>query len=491
MPRNEIKAFAVAEEANVINQNEWENSQALKTGFKKGLARSSEINKAIRQSSSMAAAIAEFTAEKSGEDILDNGDITTLKNHFESALKNVSSNCIGEAGGDSDTITAETEPAIKQLVHGQLVYIRAKEKNQTKNPTLKINRTETKTIVKGNNLKLEEGDIAGAGHWLELQYDEVLDKWVLQNPAKGIISQQSGVPVGTIEYFAMATPPAGYLKADGTAVGRETYPELFFAIGTTFGEGDGSMTFNLPDLIERFAQGSNTPAQKLEAGLPNITGAYDASGASLAIRKPSQSNSDPFADYGAFAVNSYGNLGWSDTIAANAPGAGFTFSASRSNSIYGNSDTVQPSSLTLLPCIKAFDAATDPGLIDITGLANDVDGKLDKSVNGTAIKYITETYNDGTNWYRKWSDGWVEQGGTTSAINNSYEVINLLYPLVTPYNVSLAPKYFDSDTEGTSFAPSVTCGTNSESYNSSFFRISKTIDGVVMWTASGQSALSV
>ena len=81
-----------------------------------------------------------------------------------------------------------------------------------------------------------------------------------------------GAPVGTIEFFAMATPPAGYLRADGAEVGRETYPQLFAAIGTMFGDGNGETTFNLPDLAGRFAQGSMTPGQKIEEGLPNITG---------------------------------------------------------------------------------------------------------------------------------------------------------------------------------------------------------------------------
>ena len=130
---------------------------------------------------------------------------------------------------------------------------------------------------------------------------------------------KKGVPVGTVEYFATATPPAGYLKADGAAVGRETYPDLFAAIGTAFGEGDGSTTFNLPDLIDRFA---------------------------------------------------------------------------------------------LLPCIKAFDAATNPGLIDITELANEMAGKVDRYIDSKPVRYVIDAYNDGTNWYRKWSDGWLEQGGT-------------------------------------------------------------------------------
>lgn len=53
-----------------------------------------------------------------------------------------------------------------------------------------------------------------------------------------------GTPVGTIEFFAMTTPPAGYLRADGAEVGRETWPQLFAAIGTTFGAGNGETTFN-------------------------------------------------------------------------------------------------------------------------------------------------------------------------------------------------------------------------------------------------------
>lgn len=77
-----------------------------------------------------------------------------------------------------------------------------------------------------------------------------------------------GTPIGSIEYFATASPPAGYLKADGSTVGRETYPDLFAAIGVTFGEGDGETTFNLPDLIKRFAQGSLMPVRKSKPACP-------------------------------------------------------------------------------------------------------------------------------------------------------------------------------------------------------------------------------
>lgn len=55
-------------------------------------------------------------------------------------------------------------------------------------------------------------------------------------------------PVGTIAAFAMSTAPSGFLKANGAAISRSTYSALFAKIGTTYGAGDGSTTFNLPDL---------------------------------------------------------------------------------------------------------------------------------------------------------------------------------------------------------------------------------------------------
>ena len=62
-------------------------------------------------------------------------------------------------------------------------------------------------------------------------------------------------PAGAVFYFAMRTPPAGYLVADGSAISRDQYKDLFAAIGTTFGAGNGKTTFNLPDLRGEFIRG--------------------------------------------------------------------------------------------------------------------------------------------------------------------------------------------------------------------------------------------
>jgi len=59
-------------------------------------------------------------------------------------------------------------------------------------------------------------------------------------------------PAGLVGYFARNAAPAGWLKANGALVSRATYATLFAAIGTTFGAGDGSTTFNLPDLRGEF-----------------------------------------------------------------------------------------------------------------------------------------------------------------------------------------------------------------------------------------------
>ena len=62
-------------------------------------------------------------------------------------------------------------------------------------------------------------------------------------------------PAGAVQFFAMDTAPVGWLKANGAALSRTTYANLFAAIGTRFGEGDGSTTFNLPDLRGLFLRG--------------------------------------------------------------------------------------------------------------------------------------------------------------------------------------------------------------------------------------------
>ena len=151
-------------------------------------------------------------------------------------------------------------------------------------------------------------------------------------------------PIGTIFAFAGNDIPSGYLPCNGSAISRTTYADLFAVIGTTYGSGDGSTTFNLPNLTEKFIQGSDTVGTVKSAGLPNITGDVSIADSVLPLRVEYPHGAFDAADYVDYIgkVNT-GNVSGYRILA---------FDASRSNSIYGNSDTVQPPALTMRYIIK-------------------------------------------------------------------------------------------------------------------------------------------
>lgn len=74
------------------------------------------------------------------------------------------------------------------------------------------------------------------------------------------------VPPGAVLPFAMNSVPTGWLAANGAAISRAAYAPLFAAIGTTYGAGDGSTTFNLPDLRGYFVRGAGTNADGVASG---------------------------------------------------------------------------------------------------------------------------------------------------------------------------------------------------------------------------------
>lgn len=79
---------------------------------------------------------------------------------------------------------------------------------------------------------------------------------VLTSDATGLATwQYSGVPVGSVFHLAASSVPPGYLECNGAQVSRTTYAALFATIGTTYGAGNGSTTFNLPDLRGEFIRG--------------------------------------------------------------------------------------------------------------------------------------------------------------------------------------------------------------------------------------------
>ena len=153
------------------------------------------------------------------------------------------------------------------------------------------------------------------------------------------------MPAGVIIPFAGSSIPAGYLLCNGAVVSRTTYAKLFKVIGTTYGAGDGSTTFNLPDLRDRFLEGAGTNAigRYLSAGLPNITG---------------DSNVAAYWDNRSQQTGCYlKSKDWSQTFSliaksGNMSSKVFVFDANSSNTTYGSSSTVQPKSMVVQYLIK-------------------------------------------------------------------------------------------------------------------------------------------
>jgi phage-related tail fiber protein len=156
-----------------------------------------------------------------------------------------------------------------------------------------------------------------------------------------------GVPSGAVMVFAMNSVPSGYLACNGTAVSRSTYAALFSAIGTTWGAGDGSTTFNLPDLRGEFVRGFDAgrgadPGRSFASfqddAIRNITGFFHKIRVKL--------NTD-YSAGGAIAgstgeVSGDANLGSANTV-------NFDFDASR---VVPTANQNRPRNIAMLYCIK-------------------------------------------------------------------------------------------------------------------------------------------
>jgi hypothetical protein len=81
------------------------------------------------------------------------------------------------------------------------------------------------------------------------------------------------VPAGAVMSYAGSSAPTGWLLCNGAAVSRTTYADLFTAISTTFGTGDGSTTFNLPDCTGRVIAGKEAAATRLTSAVSGVDGA--------------------------------------------------------------------------------------------------------------------------------------------------------------------------------------------------------------------------
>lgn len=180
------------------------------------------------------------------------------------------------------------------------------------------------TVIVGNGLTLDQ-----------TKTDQLLD--ALKNFGKTV------VPIGSVIFYLGTTIPDGYLLCNGASLSRTEYPELFEVLGTKCGAVD-SAHFTLPDTHHRFLEGTTSVSevgQYIAAGLPNIEGYLNSA---------NLGNID--AGYvlswnGALRPNRVRN----GRIVATQENNNYVitddanFDASKSNALFGSSDTNQPKSL--------------------------------------------------------------------------------------------------------------------------------------------------
>jgi hypothetical protein len=163
------------------------------------------------------------------------------------------------------------------------------------------------------------------------------------------VCKKTGYMAGMVVALAANTAPDGFLLCNGTAVSRTQYAALFAAIGTTYGAGDGSTTFNLPDMRDAFIRGAGGSkgaalgTKQLDAA-PNITGYV----AEIVLRKT--------GGEGGSLWKSGGNAN-ADVAGTDGAHGGYreiSLDASRSSASYGRNSTteVRPTNYSMYYYIK-------------------------------------------------------------------------------------------------------------------------------------------
>ena len=160
--------------------------------------------------------------------------------------------------------------------------------------------------------------------------NQLMDSTVTQKKlATGVGNQ-----VGEVSFFAMSSSPSGWIKANGAAVSRAAYADLYAAIGTTFGVGNGTTTFNVPDLRGDFLRGYDD-GRGVDAS--RVFGSYQAGDIQNHLHDhnlPRQNIAAPGGPYDGWGVN-----------------GAYSGNANLQTAATGGSET-RPRNTALLACIK-------------------------------------------------------------------------------------------------------------------------------------------
>jgi microcystin-dependent protein len=151
------------------------------------------------------------------------------------------------------------------------------------------------------------------------------------------------MPVGVVVPFAGSTSPAGWFLCFGQAVSRTTYAGLFATIGTTYGSGDGSTTFTLPDLRGRVVAGEDdmggTAASRLTSTVLTASNTLGATGGTQTHTLTSAQSGVPAHSHSIQVANVHTFTG---IIGSTGHGGTVTYNATTENNTAANASSAHP-----------------------------------------------------------------------------------------------------------------------------------------------------
>lgn len=297
MATTDILPFATGASALVLSQSAYSALPAQTNGFQAGIADPATLNKVWRQSSFMAAGLANLLVAR-GVNVPDDGNLTNLVSNLGSVIAPLASPSftgtptapttavdtnttqlattafvLGQAGSASPTMNGtatvgmSTRFARQDHVHptdaSRAPLLSPAFTGTPTAPTAaaatnntQIATTAFVTTAVSNATPAASATVAGVVELATATEAQAgTDTARAVTPAGLASALGLAAPPGTVTYFARNTAPSGWLKANGALVSRTTYANLFAAIGTAFGAGDGTTTFALPDLRGEFVRG--------------------------------------------------------------------------------------------------------------------------------------------------------------------------------------------------------------------------------------------
>lgn len=393
MATNQLLRFAHGTLPNIISYAEWRGLPEVNKGFVSGIAKSANMNRVFAQG-----ALASYVMGQAIVTLLDKDatlESDTFYEDFMSAVAKYVPSAIADKSIASAKIADKSITTAKladyavgatQLGSNAVTNVKIADGAVTGTKLANDSVTQSKIASKAvgtneiadgaigatqlgsnavTNAKIANSAVTGAKIANStISTDKLSQRASKQDIQNGtsmrvvcsdVVKQYFDVicPPGMFGFFHATDVPEGWLLCNGAAVSRTTYSRLFAKIGTKYGSGNGSSTFNLPNLNDRVLQGTTNTGNvgnRLEAALPNITGhngyamggptSYWYGGGTGALYTPNENENKPKP-----------NLGDPSPDVKRSKNSNIYIDASRSSNIYSGSK-LQPSALSLLPCIR-------------------------------------------------------------------------------------------------------------------------------------------